>query len=204
MKATLYKLKEGWVLCSNEEIKSGDTILHKSHDVISIHKAREIVGMSIVVGENKESSCWIDYSKKVLTQSPDLSSLSPDEQKEIGWFDVEKVALEEYPVRICDSYDVLCHRVGDDMNEQNREHFIKGLKKHAELTADRRFTEDDMISFGKQCFYKGFNKCKNDDANSFTLWREEGGILIKNIQQPKSWEVKVEEVNGAYKVLSIV
>jgi hypothetical protein len=60
-------------ITSNEEIKEGDWFLHQNSDKINIFKSREIVGKSIVVGDKKESSCWIDYSKKIiLTTDPDL------------------------------------------------------------------------------------------------------------------------------------
>lgn len=155
MKATLYKLKEGWVLCSDERLTESSGLC-----IGDLYWK-----LGIDTGDVKDSLV-------VLTQSPILSSLSPDKQKEIGWFEENlfNELLSYVPYSLKDSYK----------------------QKVSELTSDRRFTEDDMISFGKQCFYKGFNKCKNDDANSFTSWREEGGILIKNIQQPKSWEVEIE------------
>lgn len=34
---------------------------------------------------------------------------------------------------------------------------------------------------GKKFFYKGFEKCKNDDANCFTAWREEAPNLILSL-----------------------
>ena len=188
MKATLYKLKEGYVLCSDEEIKEND--LHINLLTLEIENASKNLSINILSQNSFGDSVRKQY-KKVLTQSPILSSLSPDKQKEIGWFDVNKyVSFLDTP----ESLDQYSYDMG----------VVHGFQKALELTADRRFTEDDMISFSKQCFYKGFNKCKNDDANSFTSWREEGGILIKNIQQPKSWEVEVEEVNGVYKVIKLI
>jgi hypothetical protein len=38
---------------------------------------------------------------------------------------------------------------------------------------------EEIITFGKNCFYKGFDKAKNDDANCFTAWREETNELLK-------------------------
>ena len=40
------------------------------------------------------------------------------------------------------------------------------------------FTLEDLISFGKQCFYSGFEKSEKDDANCFTAWREEASGLL--------------------------
>lgn len=45
----------------------------------------------------------------------------------------------------------------------------------------KEYTKEDMITFGKNCFYKGYNKAENDDANCYTAWREEGGKLVFDI-----------------------
>lgn len=56
---------------------------------------------------------------------------------------------------------------------------IVGLKQqpspaHTEVTAE-------LIAFGKRCFYKGFDKSENDDANCYTAWREEAKKLISSL-----------------------
>jgi hypothetical protein len=43
--------------------------------------------------------------------------------------------------------------------------------------------KEQMIAFGKKCFYKGFDKAENDDANCFTAWREEAEELISKQQE---------------------
>jgi hypothetical protein len=43
--------------------------------------------------------------------------------------------------------------------------------------------KEQMIAFGKRCFYKGFDKAENDDANCFTAWREEAEELITKQQE---------------------
>jgi len=43
----------------------------------------------------------------------------------------------------------------------------------------KEMDKEQKIAFGKKCFYKGFEKAENDDANCFTAWREEAtGLLI--------------------------
>jgi hypothetical protein len=44
------------------------------------------------------------------------------------------------------------------------------------------YSEEDMIAFGKSCFYKGFDKAENDDANCYTAFREEIGNLVKQFK----------------------
>jgi len=55
------------------------------------------------------------------------------------------------------------------------------------------YSEEDLISFGKKCFYKGFNKSENDDANCFTAWKEEAPELIMDLKQ-EYIELEIEEV----------
>lgn len=43
----------------------------------------------------------------------------------------------------------------------------------------KQMHKQEMIEFGKKCFYKGFEKCETDDANCFTAWREEVPELLK-------------------------
>ena len=45
------------------------------------------------------------------------------------------------------------------------------------------YTEEELIAFGKNCFYKGYDKAENDDANCFTAWREEVGELINSAKK---------------------
>lgn len=52
-------------ILSDDEIKEGDWFIHQSHGISSLRKCEKIVGKSIVV-ENGNSSCWIDYSKKII------------------------------------------------------------------------------------------------------------------------------------------
>jgi hypothetical protein len=55
----------------------------------------------------------------------------------------------------------------------------------------KQFSLEDMIAFGKKCFYKGFDKSENDDANCFTAWKEEANELLQSLstqQLPKEFE----------------
>lgn len=55
----------------------------------------------------------------------------------------------------------------------------------------KQFSLEDMIAFGKKCFYKGFDKSENDDANCFTAWKEEANELLQSLstqQLPKEFK----------------
>lgn len=47
----------------------------------------------------------------------------------------------------------------------------------------RSYSEEDLISFGKNCFYKGFEKSEKEYANCSTAYREEMGRLVKQFKK---------------------
>jgi hypothetical protein len=56
--------------------------------------------------------------------------------------------------------------------------YIAGIKAKKIM-----YSEEEVLKFGKACFYKGFDKAKNDDANCYTAFREEIGILIEQFKK---------------------
>jgi len=44
------------------------------------------------------------------------------------------------------------------------------------------YSEEEVLAFGKSCFYKGFEKSEKDDANCYTAFREEIGGLIEQFK----------------------
>lgn len=75
---TLHKLLQGYVLTSAERLTQSTQL--------TIYDLKYKLGVN--VGDIKETL-------PVIAQHFDFSALSPEEQKRIGWFDVEKLALEE-------------------------------------------------------------------------------------------------------------
>ena len=97
-------------------------------------------------------------------------------------YDLDKLAEKEYP----DIEEVM----GVDISELLQIAYVKGAKTILEILGDKKFSEDDLVSFGKRCFYKGFEKSENDDANCYTAFREEIGELIHSLQV-KEWNVEI-------------
>lgn len=54
----------------------------------------------------------------------------------------------------------------------------KGRISKEEYNQAKAMEKEQKIAFGKKCFYKGFEKAENDDANCFTAWREEANELL--------------------------
>jgi hypothetical protein len=95
--------------------------------------------------------------------------------------EVEK--LSNYHIKILyRNTETKQHPIFNDFTlaETSKEDFKEGFKAAQQKGV---YSEDDLVSFGKICFYKGFDKSENDDANCFTAWREEAPKLITDLKQ---------------------
>jgi hypothetical protein len=165
MNYTLHKLSEGFIVTSDEEIK---------------HKETWYNPMTADIGINwHEKGIPKEWSKtlKVIAQQDqiDFSSLSEEEQKEIGWFDVEKLA--EFTGK---NYQ---HLDGDVINDHPEYYsgFFDGFQKAQELLSDRRFTLEDVL------------KIADKYHNIMCLYGNVKGIeYLQSLSQPKSWKIELE------------
>jgi hypothetical protein len=179
MKATLYKLKEGYVLCSDEKVNEENFSTHKDKFLLNPDGA----------------------IKKILTQSPDFSLLSEEDAKRIGWFDVEGLAYR-HRRSYQDSFEGMNECIMNDAIHQQRG-YVAGFQKHAELTADRRFTEEiEKLKRDLKHDLRESVSTINKQMFEGALWGLEK--LIQSLSQPKSWEVEYKEENGVYKVTKIL
>ena len=60
---------------------------------------------------------------------------------------------------------------------------IYGVIEGAKWQQKQMYSEEEVLSFGKSCFYKGFEKSEKDDANCYTAFREEIGELFKQFKK---------------------
>ena len=94
--------------------------------------------------------------------------------EERGEETLEEVAERLYPIIETDNYMDMY-----DKNFDIRKSFIEGAKWQQQ----QMYSEDEVLSFGKSCFYKGFEKSEKDDANCYTAFREEIGKLFKQFKK---------------------
>lgn len=109
--------------------------------------------------------------------------------EERGEETLEEVAERLYPIIETDNYMDMY-----DKNFDIRKSFIEGAKWQQQ----QMYSEDEVLSFGKSCFYKGFEKSEKDDANCYTAFREEIGKLFVDMvcnpkEEPKQ-EITIEEI----------
>ena len=167
MEYELHKLKEGFIITSDEEIKEEDLIyglfnggvLLKSKINVPIH-----------------SQYYKEYGLKVITQQDqiDFSALKLEDQKEIGWFDVEKFALDSYNKSYPNYEPVTDYKLVEKY--RSVEQFNNGFQKAQELLSDRSFTLEDI----ERAMIEGLSIEK--------FWEK----CVQSLSQPKSWKVELE------------
>jgi hypothetical protein len=69
---------------------------------------------------------------------------------------------------------------GNTFNPIFKYYFIEEAKKIEKQ--QKSYNEEELLAFGKSCFYKGFEKAEKDDANCYTAFREEIGNLVEQLK----------------------
>jgi hypothetical protein len=169
----LHKLPEGFIVTSDEDIQTND--LYYLSRTNLVHRC-------------EEDSTELNLEKrfgtaKVIAQQDqiDFSALTEEEQKEIGWFDVEKLALRLIGIVEKDVPDWKDWITDQDFRKY--EGFIKGFQKAQELLSDRRFTlEDVQLAFAKGAAYITKPYPQNVQFEN----------EYKQSLSQKSWKVEVE------------
>jgi hypothetical protein len=163
MNYTLHKLYIGFIITSDEKIKEGDLVLNSLNCIQSFLKDYNDIN-----------------AEKVIAQKPNIifSDLTEDEQKRIGWFDVEKLALEEIPFN-----NMFGTPSWMDNNFKYRKEWEKGFRKAQKLLADRKFTEEQVRkSLLEVALWGKVSTTRFEDVEK----------IIQSLSQPKYWPVELE------------
>jgi hypothetical protein len=165
MKTHLHKLSEGFIITSDEEIEEYDRVF-------------DVVDGNLDYATDRTNYHKHIYSKVIAQQDRiDFSSLSIDEQKEIGWFDVVKLgwkAIDEGNTKT--EKDKLYAFVG----------YFAGFLKAQELLSDKLFTLDDVVKIVH--LWDNHINIHEEDKGSISTIKE----FIESLSQPKSWKVEIE------------
>lgn len=188
MSYKLHKLTDGFIITSDEEILPNT--LYMNNGIL-------FTSDSIYNKDNNPNNSnprVTNHNFKVIAQQNqiDFSALSEKDQKEIGWFDVEQLALEEIPFN-----NMFGTPSWMDNNFTYRKEWIKGFKKAQELLSDKQFTLNEvkglLFKVGNAMRYKGVNYASYFNYKNVT---EEVDKVIQSISKPKSWEIELEmEIN---------
>jgi len=158
MKTYLHKLREGFIITSDEDSKRGTFYCFRTKTFFE--------------DEGEDINCCNSDVKVIAQQDQiDFSALSEEEQKEIGWFDVEKLAAKEVKgdnqAFVNSPYNM--ENYGFDM-------YCIGFQKAQELLYDSELfdTEIQVVGDNKTISIREF------------------------LSQSKSWEVEIEkEISNA-------
>jgi hypothetical protein len=159
-KYTLHKISEGFIVTSDEQpLRDYKSLMLNT----VVNKLFTDMGVSLMG----------DFKKVIAQQDQiDSSSLSEEEQKRIGWFDLDK--FWKKPKLDEDSKSATAFIDGHFYG------FEDGFKKAQELLSDRMFTLEDMNKA-----YNAGMKFIGEDKSSPTEF-------FQSISQ-KSWQVQLEE-----------
>ncbi len=124
------------------------------------------------------------YLQKVISQSP-INALPPNQQEEIGWFDIESIT-NEYTKRFCDL---------DSKEQANaaKYDFTQGFNKASQLLSKKTFTIKDMLTVRNKLYdmlptgeITAFEYVKT--INDYFVWLDK---IIDNSKNPPQIDVKV-------------
>jgi hypothetical protein len=221
MNYTLHKLPEGFIITSDEKIKEGNKIYWNGKafggpndniyiEFSGIYEVEESIGLGdggitlptnlyLKIGYNIDSyNC-----KKLIAQQDqiDFSSLSEEEQKEIGWYDTVKFAREEVQ-----NHKNIFFDSKYNMENYGIDRFNAGFQKAQELLSDRRFTLEEVNYLIERC-QDLHPKCWEDEIQSIsqTSWKVELEMEydLESIDSSKK-VMKPKLINGKIKILKLL
>ena len=127
-------------------------------------------------------SCYNSLSKKCICPKEEQKQHLIDMMKgdeELGLYEKPKreITLEEAGGIAAG----LCQHL--EAKEQAM--FIAGFIECAKYQSKRMYSKEELLAYGKKCFYKGFEKAEKDDANCYIAFREEMEDLSRWFEQFK-------------------
>ena len=179
MKLTLHKLKESFIVTSDEAIEDICFVYHLSRcQLFKIHHFSESNGSKSFIpsdkfGLSEDKELLVVDCLKVIAQQDqiDFSALTKEEQKKIGWFDGTYILKQQS----WDTYDKLPFNQG----------FLNGFQKAQELLSDRMFTIEDI----KNAFLAGVHKETDRKLHGINTTIHK---YLEEINASKSWEIEIE------------
>lgn len=207
-----------WVYDSVENIifqvgNNGETNTYTYHLLENEYKLYEIIGstnseLKIYESETLASASGFHLRTNDITIPTPTKETLKEFVKRYKAETLGKEVLIEVEEALVGQCNCPCHRAGNSIihimaccHPQR----IQTVKVSSDNTLSilileekKSYTIEELIAFGKNCFYEGFNKAETDDANCFTAWREEAAQLIKNFQAPMINKV-IDQYNCPHK-----
>ena len=157
-------------ITSDEEIKEGDWF----------YSVRELIEKAVINYPKGEH-----FGKIILTTDQDLikDGVQSIDDEFLEWF-VKNSSCEEIEIdkiNLCTQTGLPCGMQCLSKETCNKNISYKIIIPKEEQDK-KMYSEEEFLAFGKSCFYKGFEKAENDDANCYTAFREEIGNLFEQFK----------------------
>lgn len=182
---TRHKLLEGFTITSDEIIKPNDVVL-------------STVSNTIVRFTDPRFFSDGTYFKIVIHQDQiDFSTLSKEEQKEIGWFDKLK----------------LIKQFAEEGSWQCPISYELGFQKAQELMSNKMFTLEDMKKAYKEGALDMLQANNNTTIDMLfdlkikckeSYMLENWGEFIESLSQSKSWRIEGEWIDNKLKIIKLL
>jgi hypothetical protein len=163
-----FEFAKGFIITSDEEIKVDDWY---------------IVNLEFISKWDGHFNLGVDC-KKVVAQQDQISiyKLSEEEQKKIGWFDVDKLVGKDTQQLSFQGMSIA------EINAYKNGAY-NFFEKAQELLSDRMFTLDDVKFAIKK---SRLTNTENIIGTGIKLHQWEEKEIIQSLSQPKSWKVELE------------
>lgn len=196
MKTQLHKTQQGFIVTSDEKPVDGELYWCK-------HKGK---GIDVGFGQPKQSLIINTMSKgrnlcpdcmKLIAQQHqlDFSAISEEKCKMIGWFDLDKLGLEAYPITVFE----------DEFDYRFRLGHKKGCEKMQELLSDRVFTLEDVANYLSyvEDNYHYHSDTWHDINTDEPVKRATMLFNFKKSLTPTTWEIIGEWIGDKYRITEI-
>ena len=183
MEYKLIKTSEQFLIVSDERLlNTGEFYLDVKNNIVN-----KVVDTYDIKDTNYKI-CIEKTHLKVISQQEQIefSALSEEEQKKIGYFNLNKFKIRQW-----NNYKP----ISNDISTENgfKDGLEIGFKKSQELLSDRMFTLEDM----KLCYMQGWNKGRDGHSTEMNNY-------IQSLSQPKSWKIECVEKKGKVKILKLL
>lgn len=174
-------------ITNSEEIEEGDWYLVELFNIdrkskgLHIEKCTKLEDVWCnnfdIISTRHKNNC----KKIILTDDKDLitDGVQAIDDEFIEFF-VKNPSCEE--VEVYKEYNE--ERIVDGKDVGDYIYKIIILTEEAKLQQNKnKYSEEEVLAFGKSCFYKGFDKAENDDTNCYTAFKEEIVGLFKRFKK---------------------
>ena len=196
----IYKIGKELFVTNDEEIKEGHWYLVELFNIegkskgLHIEKCTKLDDVWCnnfdVISTRHKNNC----KKIILTTDQDLikDGVQAVEEDFLNWF-VKNPSCEEVEVDDEFLFGNLAYKIIIPNEEckiyTDGEYLVfefpkeKPKQEPKQEQNKNRYSENELLTFGKSCFYKGFYKAEKDDANCYTAFREEIGNLFEQFKK---------------------